>query len=454
MNLGGGAPRPPESNEKLKPVEVNFFKLGGTWDMIFRGEQKIGSGNLDDDALKELQEKAGYFSDNSEEVIAADKKIALDLYERFQHTNPIEADVGEHLSSWATSSSIDMPNTIAETRQGFINRDFSPIDIIPMDVKNFVHGPFIPLFSGDSSHLESQITAPLLATLLQRAVSEPTKPLLGGQGTDTADMALLQMYDVFTFDTDLPPLILAGANRSHVEKRSDAPLNFVDMAKLTRLDIPPGAYWVFQTNLYPASDVVKIDPNEDRPIEGQTTFHSPHRHNIRTTASGKYYPIAQWESRKAPPPEHVIHKVTVESLYDALESIYNPDLGKKDSIPRIVIPGIRNPENKGIVISAHSLGNTGNGIRNACIKEALAGKLIVGISRTLVGATNEEYAASLFGANNNPQELGGTGNQVIYGHKLNSAVANALTVRALIENLNQAQTQGLFTKYAQSRNLA
>src|SRR3989338_1924888 len=429
-NLGGG-PNRPESNEKIKPTEVNFFKLGGTWDMIFRDGQKIGTGNLDDDALKEMQTKVGYFSDNPQELIAADRKLAIQLYSQFQRTEPAISDVGEHLSSWAHTD-----------------------DLLNEQVKDFVRGPFIPLFSGDSSHLESQITAPLITTLIKRAIQEPHKPLLGGQGTDTADMALLQLYDAFTFDTELPPLILAGANRSHVEAGSDAPQNFLDAARLANRDLPPGAYWVFQGNLYKGSDVIKVDPTESRLIEQQSTFHSPHQHNIPIASVSKEYGPARWEARKSPSESHIVHKITVENLYDTLESIYNPDLGKKDSIPRIVIPGIRDSKNRAVVIAAHSLGNTGNGVRYACIKEALKGKPIVGISRTLISATNEEYAASLFGANRNPEELGGTKRIIIYGHKFNSSVANALMARALLENFNQAQTQELFTKYAQSRELA
>src|SRR3989344_5427217 len=105
MSLGG-EPRRPESSERAKPVEVNFFKLGGTWDMIFRDGQKIGTGNLDDDALKVMQTKAGYFSDDEQEVIAADRKLAVSLYKQFQQTEPLPLDAGEHLSSWAHSDDL------------------------------------------------------------------------------------------------------------------------------------------------------------------------------------------------------------------------------------------------------------------------------------------------------------------------------------------------------------
>jgi len=132
--IKGGDPRRPESSERMNRVEVNFFKLGGTWDMVFRDGQKIGTGNLDDDELKRLQTEAGYFSDNEEEVISADRKLALRLYDQFQRTKPLEVDAGEHLSSWAHSD-----------------------DLLNEKMQDFVHGPFIPLFSGDSSHLESQV---------------------------------------------------------------------------------------------------------------------------------------------------------------------------------------------------------------------------------------------------------------------------------------------------------
>lgn len=451
----GGVPTGTESNERMRPAKVNFLKLGGTWDMTFRDGKKIGTGNLDDDALKELQTKAGYFSDDPNEVIAADRNIAIALYHRFQQTKPVRHDVGKHLSDWAHSIKATLsPEDVLHRTEALMRGELSPHDLLEAKISEYISGPFIPLFSGDSSHLESQLTAPLVTTLLQRALQEPNKPLLGGQGTDTADMAMLQLYDAFTFDTKLPPLILTGSNRSHVEKDSDAPRNFLDLSRLANLDVPPGGYWVFQGNLYTASDVIKIDPGEDRRIEEQSTFHSPHRKNIKMADAVNLFKRVDPNTRSAPSQEHITHRISVEKLYDALESIYNPDLGKKDSVPRIVIPGIRNPLNKAVIISAHSLGNTSNGIRNACIKEARGGKLIAGISRTLVSATNEEYASSLFGANTNEAELGKTGKRIIYGHKLNSSVANALMVRALIAKLDQEQTQTLFTTYAIMRDLA
>lgn len=50
----------PEFKEQPKKIPVICFKLGGTWDMVIREGQKIGSGNLDDDKLLEIQEQLGY----------------------------------------------------------------------------------------------------------------------------------------------------------------------------------------------------------------------------------------------------------------------------------------------------------------------------------------------------------------------------------------------------------
>ena len=136
----GGGPGRPESNEAIKPTDVTFYKLGGTWDMVFRDGQKIGTGNLDDDALKAIQSELGVFTTNPKERITARRKLVRELYKRFQQTAPEKLDVGEHLSSWARTKD---------------KKEF----------KDFAHGPFIPLFSGDSSHLDSPVTAPMFFTL-------------------------------------------------------------------------------------------------------------------------------------------------------------------------------------------------------------------------------------------------------------------------------------------------
>jgi len=426
----GGGPGRPESNEEIKPTEVNFYKLGGTWDMVFRDGQKIGTGNLDDDALKKIQEAVGYFSENWKHVHDAELKLARNLWVQFQKTRPEEVDAGEHLSSWAKMGEGDSPT-----------------------IKDFIQGPFYPLFSGDSSHLESPLIAPMVATLIERLLREPNKPILGGQGTDTADIALLALFDALTFDTQLSPLILAGANRSHMEENSDAPRNFVDLGKLTRIDLPPGAYWVFQGDIHTASDFIKIDPTETRAIEGQTTFHSPHRTNQRIDNVLELGRKANWEARRPPELDHVIWKMKPESLFEALDGVYTIDLGSQNSLSKIVLEPIYDDHTKGIVIAAHSLGNVSNRIRFDAVRVAKEGKLVVDVSRTLIGDVNEEYAASLLSANRNPEELAGTGKLIISAHKLSKSTARALTSRAILDGLDQQQTQELFTAYARSRKL-
>jgi len=424
----GGGPGRPESNEAIKPTDVTFYKLGGTWDMVFRDGQKIGTGNLDDDALKAIQSKLGVFTTNPKERSIARRKLVRELYKRFQQTAPEKLDVGEHLSSWAKTKD---------------NKEF----------KDFAHGPFIPLFSGDSSHLDSPVTAPMFCTLVEKIIREPDRPILGGQGTDTADIALLGLFDVFTFDTQLAPLILAGANRSHLEPESDAPGNFVDLARLTHIDLPPGAYWVFQGNLHKASDFVKIDPTETRKVEEQMTFHSPHRTNERIENLLEHGRQANWAAREPIGTDHVLFKVTPEVIYDILGSIFTDDLGNQNDIPGFVMGPIHDSRTKAIIVAAHSLGNVGNETRFDLVTAAKEGKLIIDVSRTLVSDTSEEYAASLVSSNRSPSELQGTGKMIISAYKLNKTLARALATRAILEGRDQLQTQELFTNYARSRKL-
>lgn len=420
-----------ESHEYLRrPVSVNFFKVGGTWDMIFRGDgAKIGSGSLDDDKLKEIQIELGLFTRDPHRRAQAERSLVDSLFARFEESKVEELDVAKHLSTWA------------KNKQGERFGDY-------------VTGPFIPLFSGDSSHLRNPIIAPILATLVRRAVEEPTKPILGGQGTDTADIAILGPFDVLTFDTQLPPLMLAGANRSHNEPNSDAPQNFVDLAKLARIDMDPGAYWIFQGNLYKASDFVKLDPEESRILENQSTFFSSHNTNqsIATLLDLGDRLKANWQSRIAPSPGHISQRVTAVSLYDAFESVYTEDLGNQNSVPQFM-EHIFDPKVHAVVIGSHSLGNVDNETRFDLVAVAKEGKLIIDASRTLIGAVNEDYATSLLSANRDPNELGGTGKIIISAHKLSKAMSRAVATRAILEGLGQLQTQELFDKYARSRKL-
>lgn len=421
---------PVESREKIgTPTEVNFFKLGGTWDMIFRKDgAKIGSGSLDDDKLKELQVELGVFTRDPHERREAEKRLVSSLAQRFEQSRSESIDVVEHLSSWAS------------------NRGEAFGD--------FVSGELTPLFSGDSSHLRNPIIAPMLSFLIKSAITEPTKPILGGQGTDTADVALLGIYDVLTFDTKLPPFMLSGSNRSHNESNSDAPGNFVDLAKLATIDVGHGAFWIFQGNLYRGSDFVKIDPEESRKIESQSTFFAAHNTNqsIERLLDLGDKLRADWQSNVPPPENHVAYKATAEALYDACEAVYTDDLGNQNSVPKLMNQ-VYSPDVKAIIVGAHSLGNIDNESRFDLVHAAKEGKLVIDASRTLIGGTNEEYAASLLYANQDQNELKGTGKMIISAHKLGKSVARAIAVRAIIDGLDQSQTQSLLDSYARSRKL-
>lgn len=410
------------------PIEVNMFKLGGTWDMTVRDGKRVGSGGLDDDELRKVQDKAGLFSATTREGREqASRNLTLELHQKFQKTQPELLNAGEHLASWCHN----------EAGESF---------------GDFATGPFIPLFSGDSSHLQIPIIAPMVSILVEKAKESPTKPLLGGQGTDTADIAVLGLYDTLTFDTQMPPLILTGANTPHSEPGSDAPRNFIDLAKVTHKNLVSGAYWVFHGNLYKAADFVKIDPEESRKVEDQSTFFGPQRTAQPIANLLEIGRNANWQSCKMPSPEHIVNNLSAEQIYDAFSSVYVADLGNQN-------PGwmdmerIFNPTIKAIVVAAHSLGNVDNETRMDLVRAAKEGKLVVDTSRALIGATNESYEASLLGANQDPKELGKSGKRIIAAHKLNKTMARALLTRALMEGLDQDGTQKLFDVYARSRKM-
>ncbi len=396
--------------------------------MIERDGRRVGTGRLDDDELRSMQDELGIFrATNRNERAQADRRLAIEIYRRFQETHPEPVDASEHLGPWA------------------INRRGEQIG-------DFITGPFTALFSGDSSHLRNPLISPMATKLIEIAKREPHKPVLGGQGTDTADIALLSLYDAFTYDTKLPPLVLTGANDPHSVKGSDAPENFVDTAKLTHIDLGSGAYWVFHGNVYRAVDFVKADPEESRRIEDQGTFWAPHKTIQSVDSLLEFGRGADWQRHEAPEPEHIVNRLTMEGLYDASESVYVMDLGNQNAswsdMDRVFDPAVR-----AIIVAAHSLGNVDNETRHDLVEAAKNGKLVIGVSRTLIGQTNESYEASLLGANQNPEELNGTGRRIVAAHKLNKTMARALATRAILEGYDQHQTQQLFSSYAHSRKM-
>lgn len=419
-----------ETRETRPPiVPIIFLKLGGTWDMFVRDGRRVGSGNLDDDELRRMQESVGLFGARTRASRnEASRTLANTIYRKFLSTPPEPMAVADHLKSWCHD--LHSEKTLGD----------------------YMNGPFIPLFSGDSSHLKSYLTVPMILYILQLMLAHPTTPIKAAQGTDTADIAVASGVDVMLYDTRLPTFDLTGANHPHGDKGSDAPGNFMDSARLSHVELESGAYWNFHGHLYQAADFVKIDPIEARQIEEQGTFFSPHRSALKIDDLVRHGRRAEWNIRQAPPKEHIIHRVTMESLYRAFEGIYVTDLGNQN-------PGwndmerIFDTDTRGVVVAGHSLGNVDNEMRADIVEAAKIGKLVVSVSRTLIGSTSSDYEASLATANENPRELGGTGLRVIVGHKLNRTIARALLARAILEGRDQQHTQKLFDSYAKARNL-
>lgn len=399
--------------------QVLFLKLGGTWDMVKNSGKLIGSGELDDDSLYLLEKSLGYYKKGKKDLSALE----------FQLAKSIE-------------------KIIAKSSQNNINL-IERLGWVP-NIKKHITGKFMPLYSGDSSHLRPALIAPLVSFMLKQANINPSTQILGAQGTDTADIALLPLLDAYLFDTELLPIFMTGSNRSTKEWNSDAPKNFSDLIKLAGANLPSGAYWVFAGHLYKACDFVKIDPLESRRIENYSTFFAPRlttRYTKKVIAENSMFHSAVGT---VAPKNHVSKMVNTENLYSALTQVEILDLSNQNSTASEV-EQILNKNCRGVVVSAHSLGNASNPIREACAQAALNGKLVTIVSRSLIGEVNERYAACLLGING--KELIGTGKHIISGHKLNKNIAKALMVRAIQENLDQKKTQILINSYCDSRGL-
>lgn len=428
------------------PIKARFYKLGGTWDMVEKDGRFIGTGNLDDAELSRLEESLGIHRKLSPSRLAhAERRLAHIIYRRMKQTMAEPVEVDKHFAPWC-------PN-----------------------FGKLATGPFIPLYSGDSSHLRSSLVAPIVSILLEEAIKDPETPIIGAQGTDTADTAILSILDALVFDTKLPAFIFTGANRSHREENSDAPANFLDLASLANYDIrkvnllpvgeydykhpesTSGVFWIFHDNIYPASDLNKIDPAETREIEGTSTFFSPHSLAVNKryftddeTFWGRFFKINWRSTSEAPPVDHISRRVSMEEIFDALNSVHTISLDDQNAVWQDVAE-IRDPKIKAVIISAHGLGNVNNVIRKAAVEAAREGKMVIAVSRSLIGEITAKYAGSLLDANN--AELDGTGAKILSSNKLNKAVSRAVAVRAILEGRSQQQTQELIEKYCLARKL-
>lgn len=453
----------PPRERVVLPIQARFYKLGGTWDMVEQEGRFSGTGNLDDTELDRLEQSLGLRNNlPSRRIARAEKRLANILYRKMKATKPEPVDVGQHLS-WAKETEVYQASDGGEIRR----RE------VPMGA--FIQGEFVPIYSGDSSHLRPSLIAPIISILIEEAIKNPDKPIMGAQGTDTADIAVISILDALVFDTELPAFIFTGANRSHREENSDAPANFMELAKLARYDIrkinqhpvgefdysypPPssGAFWIFHNNIYPAPDLNKIDPAESREIEGTSTFFSPHALAINTrfflsTRSfwHEFFQTSWFRTSKAPPDEHITRRLSMENLFDTLNSIHTISLDDQNPVWEEIKP-LRDPKVRTVVIATHGLGNANNIIRQAAVEAAKKGKIVIDVSRSLIGEVNTRYAGSLLDANTN--ELAETGSIILSPNKLGKTAARAIAVRAILEGLDQQQTQDLINKYCQARKL-
>mgnify|MGYP001586035575 CR=1 FL=1 len=253
---------------------------------------------------------------------------------------------------------------------------------------------------------------------------------------------------MYIFDTNLPPLILTGANRFFGEQNSDVKQNLYNLMQVSKANLPAGGYWVFSGQVFPASDFMKISPFEARSIDALSNFYSPHlKSETVEQVLQKYKNSRHSNSSKT---SHISYTSTLENLFSAMQKVAIVDLGDLNELA-YEAKRILDPHIKAIVIAAHSYGNAGNSIQYLCKQAALQNKLVIVVSRCLIGEVLEKWSTSLLKINH---ELKVKGKRVINGHKLNKHVAKALATRAVQEGLDQKQTQELFERYVHARGLS
>ena len=382
--------------------------------MVKKDGKLVGTGGLDDEALAAIEAKYA-----KQGTAAAEKQLCQELEDSFNSSLQQPSDIATHLP-W-------VPH-----------------------IQTHVQGAFYSLFSGDSSHMRTSLIAPIVTFLLRCAQDHPTTQIVGAQGTDTADVAILPLLDAFLFDTALLPILFTGANRSHTEWNSDAPKNFSDLFQLAGAHLPAGSYWVFGSHLYRASDMLKIDPTESRRIENFTTFFAPRlTSRYAKKAIGENALFAP-PSVDALPKNHALHALSTEKLYDALDAIDIVDLGNlnpvQEDMQRII-----DPSKKAVIIAAFALGNASNLIKKAALEATRKGKIVVIVDKSLLGVVSERYEAGLIGLNR--RSLANSKHALISGQRMSKATARAVVSRALVEGLDQPQTQELIIRYCESRQL-
>lgn len=391
-----------EQKLDMAPVAtpVNFVKLGGTWDMQVTDEGLMGEGQLDDKSFAELEQREGYDELN----------ICKALEESFAKTAPVAKSLGQHLP-W-----------------------------VP-EADRLVSGNFYPIFSGDSSHYRTAVMAPAVAYLLHKATTEPERQVVAGMGTDTVDL-LLPYLDAFLFDRhDIYPILVSGANLSFREAHSDAPRDFHDLVQATHLPLQPGAYYIFDRTVFKGGDITKVDPSENpTSLEGMLTFFAPQRTHARlgVLETGA---IRRENHKGLTGPAFTY---SAEDMFNAMNAVFTVNLGDMPDINE-TLPLIRDASNKAVIIVSHALGNIPDPIRRAALDAAKAGKLVMNVSRSLMGDTTNRYYVALGSANE--RELKGTNFRILEGGRLSNRAAKALLVRALLEKRDQEATAKLVESY-------
>lgn len=398
--------------------KVTFFDCGGTWNMQREKGKFYASGPLNDILFRELEQKVGYALHDIRHVAQKDEQLAK--------------IVGEHISK-------------------LVKKEVSLTEVFSwFSLPKEIEGSFISLFNGESSSIRASIVGVIVETILRYILKHPDTQVLIGTGTDTADVFLLPLLDVYLFDTQLHSILATGANKSRLEWNSDATPNLKSLFSLVHMPLAAGVYWTFEEQLYNAGDMVKIDPTETKKLAYFATYFSPHRSSQDVKKILDEQAFYAHMTGTIPPANHPIHHISATTIMQSSDEIITVNLGDGNSLDS-TITNITKSKAKAIIVAGHSLGNGPYPIRLACINAAKQGKIVVIVSDSLIGDVNERYESSILAANSH--ELLATKHQLVSGHKVNTHVARALLIRILQEKYSLSKVQDFFNSYCTMRGL-
>ncbi len=423
-----------------KPTRVEMIGGGGTWGMSIDAHGKRrGEGKLGDEQLREMQEKQGLFnvdfSDRKkarEQISAINRRLAIEIFEGFQRSLEGQApNIKDQIDEWCRKNG--------------------------HKISDYIEGKLLTVYSGDSSQLRPYLTVPIAVIVLSRIAKDPHTPRILGMGTDTADL-MIPTLDAFLFDSNTAPVIVTGANHPHAAENSDAPENFIAAGRLSGRMLPSGAYYVFGKGetMFKGIDMVKVDPSEERKggLEGQSTFYAPQSTSDRVKTVLQYAPSRFENNDEDPiPKNHVIRNLDFERLYDAMSGTLVIDLGGQNA-GEVIMDQVFDPSIKTIVVAAHSLGNADNEIRHYLVQAAKAGKIVIVVSRSLIGKTDATYDAALLRENEPGGKLHKSGMEFVEGSGLSPAAARAIATRGIVEGLRPGELQTLINTWRAAKGIA